>query len=168
MQELTEQDRLRRRRNVVLFVVFAFIALLVGLYPTVCTYVDQPQGYWPSYAQAPRSGPDAMPALLPPSATEIHTRRDDGQRLHWVRFTFAPADHDRMVAGLRRLTLNEARAVPVVGPGFTPWWTINPRTMLGKAGNRLEAYEVPGPPHGYLFIDPLSSTGFYWSRTERR
>jgi hypothetical protein len=166
MQELSEADRLRRRRNVVMFVAFAAVALLVGLYPTVCTYIDQPQGFWPAYAQAPKTGADAMPPLVPPSATEIHTRRDDGQRLHWVRFTYAEADHARMTAGLRRLTLNEARAVDVVGPGFTPWWTLNPRTMLGKAGNRLEAYEVAGPPHGYLFLDPLSRTAFYWSRRE--
>ncbi|HSU16002.1 hypothetical protein [Longimicrobium sp.] len=164
MPEISEQDRLRRRRNVVLLLVFAAIAVLVGLYPTVCTYVDQPQGFWPSYAQAPKSGADALPPLVPPGATEIHTRRDDRQGLHWVRFTYEPADHDRMTSGLKRLSLNEARAVQVVGPGFTPWWTLNPRTMLGKAGNRLEAYEVAGPPHGWLFLDPLSRTGFYWSQ----
>ena len=168
MQELSETDRLRRRRNVVMFVVFAAVALLVGLYPTVCTWIDQPQGFWPTYAQAPKSGDDAMPPLVPPGATEIHTRRDPRQGLHWVRFTYDQREHGRITAGLRRLTLNEARAVQVVGPGFTPWWTLNPRTMLGKAGNRLEAYQVAGPPGGYLFLDPLSHTAFYWSRREGR
>ncbi|HEX6751790.1 MAG TPA: hypothetical protein VF092_31135 [Longimicrobium sp.] len=167
MQELTEHDRLRRRRNVVLFVVFALIAVGVGLYPTLCTWVDQPQGYWKTFAEAPRDGADALPARVPPSATEIHTRRDDRQGLRWVRFTFAPADHDRVVAGMRRLSLNEARVLRVTNPGFSPWWTINERTMLGKAGNRLEVYEAPDR-RAWLFVDPASNSGFYWSRTDAR
>ncbi|HEX8903392.1 MAG TPA: hypothetical protein VF771_00980 [Longimicrobiaceae bacterium] len=166
MQEISEPERLRRRRNVVLFVTFALIAVGIGLYPTLCTWADQPQGYWKTYVRAPHAGRDALPALVPPSATEIHTRRDDRQGLRWVRFTFAPADHDRVVAGMRRLSPNEARALRVVSPGFSPWWTINERTMLGKAGNRLEVYEVPGPPRGWIFVDPASSSGFYWSRAE--
>ena len=167
MQELTEQDRLRRRRNVVLFVVFALIAVGVGLYPTLCTWVDQPQGYWKTFAEAPHDGADALPALVPPSATEIHTRRDDRQGLRWVRFTFAPADHGRVVAGMRRLSLNEARVLDVTNPGFSPWWTINERTMLGKAGNRLEVYEAPDR-RAWLFVDPASNSGFYWSRAAGR
>jgi hypothetical protein len=157
-----EPERLRRRRNVTLLVVFALIAVALGIYPNVCTWVDQPQRYWQSYAQAPRTGVDALPALVPPSATEIHTRRDARQHLRWVRFTFAPAEHDRVVSGMRRLTLDEARSLEVVGPSFSPWWTVNERTMLGKAGNRLEVYEVPAPAGGWLFVDPASNSGFYW------
>lgn len=160
--ELTEAERLRRRRNVVLMVVFALIAIAVGIYPNVCTWVDQPQRYWKTYAEAPRTGTDALPALVPPGSTEIHTRRDAGQELRWVRFTFPAAAHDQVVSGLRRLSLGEARALQVTGPAFSPWWTVNERTMLGKAGNRLEVYEVPGPPHGWLFVDPASNSGFYW------
>jgi len=163
MQQLTEADRLRRRRSIVLLLAFSTITLALALYPSVCTYVDQPQKYWPRYAGAPHAGAEALPALVPPSATEIHTRRDARGGLYWVRFTFAPADHDRMTAGLRRLSLNEARALPVAAPTFTPWWTVNERTMLGKAGNRLEVYEVAAG-RAWLVVDPASSSGFYWSR----
>ena len=149
-----------------LLIGLSALTLALGLYPSVCTYDEQPQQYWPAYAAAPRTGGEALPALVPPSATEIHTRRDDRSGLRWVRFNFAPADHGRIVAGLRRLSLNEARALPIVAPTFTPWWTINPRTMLGKAGNRLEVYEIPGG-RAWLVIDPASSSAFYWSREMR-
>lgn len=161
--ELTPAERLRRRRSMVLLLVFSVITLALALYPSVCTYLDQPQGYWPAYAAAPRAGADALPPLVPPSAAEIHTRRDARGALYWLRFKFAPADHDRMVAGLRRLTLNEARALPVTAPTFTPWWTVNERTMLGRAGNRLEVYALPAG-NAWLVLDPASSTAFYWSR----
>jgi hypothetical protein len=167
MQQLTETDRLRRRRSVVLLIAFSFITLAIALYPSVCTYVEQPQEYWPAYAAAPRTGAEALPALVPPSATEIHTRRDAREGLYWVRFTYAPADHGRMTAGLRRLTLNEARALRIDAPTFTPWWTVNQGTMLRRAGNRLEVYAVPGRS-AWLFIDPLSKNGFYWSRETPR
>lgn len=163
MPEFTETERLRRRRSVVLLIAFSALTLALALYPSVCTYVDQPQQYWPAFAAAPRAGPEALPALVPPSATEIHTRRDHRFGLRWVRFNFAPADHDRMVAGLRRLSLNEARALPIAAPTFTPWWTVNERTMLGKAGNRLEVYALPDG-HAWLVVDPASNTGYYWSR----
>jgi hypothetical protein len=163
MQEITEQERLRRRRSVVLLVSFAAVALLIGLYPSVRSYYEQPQGYWKTYAEAPHTGPDALPAQVPASATEIHTRHDVGSGRRWVRFTFAPADHGRVTAGLRRMTLNEARGLPIDGPAFSPWWTLNERTMLGRAGTRVEAYEVPGTPRAWLFIDPSGNAGFYWS-----
>lgn len=166
MPEISEQDRLRRRRSVVLMVVLGAATILVGLIPTFCTYREQPQEYWKTFAAAPRDGRDALPAQVPPSATEIHARRDDRSGRRWVRFTFNPADKARVTAGLRRLTLNEARTVRVDGPTFSPWWTINQRTMLGRAGNRLEAYEVPGTPRAWLFIDPASNSGFYWSVAE--
>jgi len=166
MQEITEQERARRRRNVVLMLVLAAATIVVGVTPSFCTYVEQPQEYWKTYAQAPRTGRDVLPAQVPPSATEIHTRRDDRSGRRWVRFTFAPADHGRLTAGLRRLTLNEARAVVIDGPTFSPWWTINQRTMLGRAGNRLEPYEIPGSPRAWLFVDPASNAGFYWSVAE--
>jgi hypothetical protein len=146
---------------VVLLLTFSAITVVLALYPSVCTYVDQPQGFWPAYAQAPRTGPEALPALVPASATEIHTRRDARGNLFWVRFTYAPADHDPMAAGLRRLTLNEARALPVSAPTFTPWWTINERTMLGRAGERLEVYEV-AEGAAWLVLDPASHTAYYW------
>lgn len=163
MQELSETERLRRRKSLVLLLVFSVITIALALYPSVCTYIDQPQEFWPSYAAAPHAGADALPALVPPSATEIHTRRDARGGLYWVRFVFAPADHDRLTAGLRRLSLNEARGLPVAAPTFTPWWTVNERTMLGSAGKRLEVYEVPGG-RAWLFVDPASNTGYYWSR----
>jgi hypothetical protein len=166
MQEISETERLRRRRSVMLLIGLSALTLALALYPSVCTYVEQPQQYWASYAAAPRTGDEALPALVPPSATEIHTRRDDRGGLRWVRFNYAPADHDRIVTGLRRLSLNEARALPVIAPTFTPWWTINERTMLGKAGDRLEVYEVPGG-HAWLVIDPASNTGYHWSRETR-
>ena len=149
-----------------LLIGLSALTLALGLYPSVCTYVEQPQQYWPAYAAAPRTGGEALPALVPPSATEIHTRRDDRSALRWVRFNFAPADHDRMVAGLRRLSLNEARALTVDAPTFTPWWTVNQRTMLGKAGNRLEVYALPAG-NAWLVVDPASNTGYYWSRETR-
>ena len=161
--ELTPAERLRRRRSVVLLLVFSAITVALALYPSVCTYLDQPQDYWPAYAAAPRSGAHALPPLVPASATEIHTRRAPRGDLYWLRFTFAPADHDRMTAGLRRLTLNEARALQIDGPTFTPWWTVNQRTMLGRAGQRLEVYPLPGGS-AWLVLDPASSTAFYWSR----
>jgi len=167
MHEFTETERLRRRRSVVLLIAFSFITLALALYPSVCTYMDQPQGFWPAYAAAPHAGPEALPSLVPPSATEIHTRRDARGGLYWVRFNFAPADHDRMTAGLRRLTLNQARGLPVDAPTFTPWWTVNERTMLGKAGNRLEVYALPSG-NAWMFVDPASNTGFYWSRETPR
>ncbi|HEV7591015.1 MAG TPA: hypothetical protein VGO40_23095 [Longimicrobium sp.] len=167
MHQFSETDRLRRRRSVLLLVAFSAITLALALYPSVCTYVDQPQGYWPAYAAAPHAGAEALPALVPPSATEIHTRRDARGGLHWVRFNFAPADHDRMIAGLRRLSLNEARGLRVDAPTFTPWWTVNERTMLGRAGQRLEVYALPSG-NAWLFVDPASNSGFYWSRETPR
>lgn len=163
MPEITEQERLRRRRSVVLMLVLGAATILVGLTPSFCTYVEQPQEYWKTYAQAPRTGRDVLPAQVPASATEIHTRRDDRGGRRWVRFTFAPADKARVTAGLRRLSLNQARALQIDGPSFSPWWTINQRTMLGRAGDRVEAYEVPGAPRAWLFVDPASNAGFYWS-----
>ena len=160
-----EFERLRRRRNYVLLAVFGAIALLLGLIPTMCMSSGQPQGYWKTYASAPRSGEDALPALVPPSATEIHTRHDDRSGLRWVRFTFAKADHDAVTRGLRRLSQPEAKALPVKAPGFSPWWTVNERTMLGRAGDRLEAYELPGK-RAWLIVDPASDSGFYWSEGE--
>jgi hypothetical protein len=165
--QLSEADRLRRRRSVVLLLAFSAITLGLGLYPSVCTYVEQPQGYWPRFAAAPHAGAEALPALVPPSATEIHTRRDARGGLYWLRFNFAPADHGRMTTGLRRLSLNEARRLSVVAPRFTPWWTVNERTMLGRAGNRLEVYEVSAG-RAWLVVDPASRTGFYWSRETPR
>jgi len=163
MQQLTEVERLRRRRSVVLLLVFSSLTLALALYPSVCTYVEQPQEYWPAYAAAPHAGAEALPSLVPPSATEIHTRRDERGGLYWVRFNYAPADHGRMVAGLRRLTLNEARALRIDEPTFTPWWTVNQGTMLRRAGNRLEVYAVPNAS-AWLVVDPASNSGFYWSR----
>jgi hypothetical protein len=167
MQQLSETDRLRRRRSVVLLLVFSTITLGIALFPSVCTYVEQPQGYWPRYAAAPRAGAEALPALVPPSATEIHTRREERGGLYWLRFNFSPADHGRMTAGLRRLPLNEARVLRIDTPTFTPWWTVNQRTMLGSAGRRLEVYEVPGRL-AWLYIDPSSNIAFYWSREAPR
>jgi hypothetical protein len=164
MQPISEADRQRRRRSIILFLVLGAATILVGITPTFCTYVEQPQEYWKTYAQAPRAGADALPPQVPPSATEIHTRRDDRSGRRWVRFTFNPADKPRITAGLRRMTLNEARALAVDGPTFSPWWTLNQRTMLGRAGQRLEVYEVPGGSRSaWLVIDPASSAGFYWS-----
>ena len=163
MQQLTEADRLRRRRSVVLLLVFSAITLALALYPSVCTYVDQPQRYWPAYAAAPHAGAEALPALVPPSATEIHTRRDARGNYFWTRFTYAQADHDRIIRGLRRLAPGEARALPVSAPTFTPWWTIDERTMLGRAGERLEVYEV-AEGAAWIVLDPASHTAFYWRR----
>lgn len=163
MQPTNEEDRQRKRRNIVLFLVLGVATVLVGVTPTFCTYVEQPQEYWKAYAQAPHTGADALPPQVPASATEIHTRRDDRSGRRWVRFTFAPADKLAMTAGMRRLSLDEARALTVDGPTFSPWWTLNQRTMLGRAGNRLEAYEIPGPSRAWLVIDPSSNAGFYWS-----
>jgi len=167
MQQLTETERLRRRRSVVLLFAFSAITLGLALYPSVCTYVEQPQKYWPAYATAPHAGAEALPSLVPPSATEIHTRRDDRGGLYWLRFTYAPADHGRMVAGLRRLSLDEARALQVDAPTFTPWWTVNPGTMLRRSASRLEVYALPGRS-AWLVVDPASSSGFYWSREAGR
>jgi len=148
---------------VVMLLTFTLIAIALALYPSVCSYVAQPQGYWPRYAQAPRTGAEALPALVPPTATEIHTRRDPRGNYFWTRFTYTAADHDRMAAGLRRLSLDEARVLPVSAPAFTPWWTINERTMLGRAGERLEVYEVMEGA-AWLVLDPASRTAFYWRR----
>lgn len=161
--QLTPAERLRRRRSVVLLLTFSAITVALALYPSVCTYVDQPQGFWPRYASAPQTGADALPALVPPSATDIHTRRDARGNLFWTRFTYPQADHDRIAAGLRRLSLDEARALPVSAPTFTPWWTINERTMLGRAGERLEVYEV-AEGTAWIVLDPASRTAFYWRR----
>ncbi|HKP76403.1 MAG TPA: hypothetical protein VJT67_12820 [Longimicrobiaceae bacterium] len=157
----TPAERLRRRRNVVMLLTFTLIAFGLALYPSVCSYVAQPQGYWPRVADAPRTGTGALPALVPASATEVHTRSDPRGNYFWARFTYAQGDHDRITAGLRRLSLNEARALPVSAPAFTPWWTINERTMLGRAGDRLEVYEV-AEGSAWLVLDPASRTGYYW------
>jgi len=167
MQPISEADRQRRRRSVVLFLVLGSAAVLVGITPTYCTYREQPQAYFKAYAQAPHAGADALPPQVPASATEIHTRRDDRSGRRWVRFTFNPADRERITAGLRKMNLNEARALTVDGPTFSPWWTLNQRTMLGRAGQRLEVYEVPGGSRrAWLVIDPVSNAGFYWSVSE--
>jgi hypothetical protein len=68
MHEISPAEQLQRRRNRVMFVVFGALALAFALYPTVCSYVDQPQGYWPRYADVPRGGADALPALERPAA----------------------------------------------------------------------------------------------------
>jgi hypothetical protein len=167
MHEISPAEQLQRRRNRVMFVVFGALALAFALYPTVCSYVDQPQGYWARYADVPQAGAGALPALVPASATEIHTRRDDRSGLRWVRYTVPRAEHDRVVAGLRRLSKHEATALHVDAPAFTPWWTVNERTMLGRAGNRLEVYALP-QGGAWLFVDPSSSIGFYWSRAQAR
>jgi hypothetical protein len=163
MTEFTAPERQQRRRNRLLLVLFAALALAFALYPSVCTYVEQPQRYFHSYAQAPRGGPDALPPLVPGSATEIHTRRDARGGLYWVRFNFPPAEHAHVVAGLRRLPRGEATVLHIDEPTFTPWWTVNERTMLGRAGNRLEVYADPAG-HAWLFVDPASSNAFYWRR----
>jgi hypothetical protein len=162
MQEPIDADRLRRRRSVVLLIVFGLAALGIGVCTSVRTRGRQPEAYWPAYAQAPRAGADALPPFVPPSATEIHVRRDASEHMRWVRFTYAPADHDRVTAGLRRLSFAESLGVDVQGPSFTPWWTVNERTMLGRAGKRLEVWQVPGKK-AWLFVDPLANAGFYWS-----
>jgi hypothetical protein len=170
MQEISPAESLKRRRNRVMFVVFGALALAVALFPSMCAYMDQPQRYWPTYAQSPREGPDKLPRVVPPSATEIHTRRDDRSGLLWIRFAYPPAEHDRLVMGMRRLSQGEATVLHVDAPGFTPWWTLNERTMMGRAGKRLEGYAIPGdlggqPESAWLFLDPSSNLAFYWRRT---
>lgn len=157
-------EALRKRRNLLLFLVLAAVVLGVGLCSTVRARLAQPEAFYPTAAEA-RVRPDGfLPALLPPSATEIHERRDRGSGRVWARFRFAPADLERMTTGLRRLSLEEARALEITGPAFTPWWTINPRTLLGSQGRRLRVYEVTGDDAGWLVVDPRSTLAFYWSR----
>lgn len=155
---------LQKRKNVILFVSLAAIVFLVALFPTVCTYVEQPQAFYPTAAEA-RIRPDGyLPTLIPPSATEIHERRDGGSGRVWSRFRFEPADMDRMTAGLRRVPLEEVPRVPVRTPSFTAWWTINPGTLTGSQRRHLRVYEVTGDDAGWLVVDPRSRLAYYWSR----
>lgn len=163
MTEQPEFEALRRRRNYVLLAVLSLLTLGVGLYPTVCTYIEQPQSFYQSYREVPQRPGDSFPALMPPSATEIHERHDRDGSAAWVRFTFHPRDLQRMTAGLRRLTPEEAQALSIVGPSFSPWWTINRNTMNKRMGKALQVYEVPAPDRGYLAIDPRTNYAFYWT-----
>ncbi|HYJ80475.1 MAG TPA: hypothetical protein VEW03_12760 [Longimicrobiaceae bacterium] len=164
MPETPGPDRLQKRKNLVLLLVLALLTVAVALYPTVCTYVEQPQAYYPSAATAPRDSGAALPALVPASATEVHERRDRGSGRTWVRFTYRPEDADRIAAGLRRLPLDEVRRLQVPGPSFTPWWTLSSRTLQASPGERLRVYEVAGGDAGWLALDPRSNLAFYWSR----
>ncbi|HEX8691704.1 MAG TPA: hypothetical protein VF746_04740 [Longimicrobium sp.] len=157
-------EALRRRRNLVLFLALAALVLGVGLCTTVRARAVQPEVFYPTAAEA-RVRPDGyLPTLLPPSATEIYERHDRETGRVWARFRFAPADLERMTTGLRRLSLDEARALEITGPAFTPWWTINPRTLLGSQGPRLRVYEVGGDAAGWLVVDPRTDLAFYWTR----
>jgi hypothetical protein len=157
-------EALRKRRNLLLFLALVALVLGVGLCTTVRARSVQPEAFYATAAEA-RVRPDGfVPTLLPPSATGVHVRRDRGSGRVWARFSFAPADLERMTTGLRRLSLEEARALEITGPAFTPWWTINPRTLLGSQGRRLRVYEVAGDDAGWLAVDPRSNLAFYWSR----
>src|SRR3712207_2077526 len=103
-----EPEALRRRRNYVLLAILSVLTLAIGLYPSFCTYVEQPRSFYQSYREVPQRPGDSFPALMPPSATEIHERHDRDGSAAWVRFTFDPRDRERMTAGLRRLTPQEA------------------------------------------------------------
>ena len=164
MKATPTPEALRRRRNLVLLLVLGALTLAAGLFPTVCSYVEQPEQFYATYAEAPRRPDGFLPTLVPPSATEIHERRDSDSGRVWARWKFDPAERERMVAGLRPLSLDEAKRLVVEPPAFTAWWTINPRTMQTSQGRKIQVYEVPGDDQGWLVVDPRSNLAFYWSR----
>ncbi|HEU4452346.1 MAG TPA: hypothetical protein VFR81_04770 [Longimicrobium sp.] len=158
------QAREQQRRNVVLFVALAAIVFAIALLPTVCAYTEQPEAFYATAAEAPRRPDGFLPVLIPPSATEIHERRDKGSGRVWAKFQFALSDVERMTAGLRRLSEDEARGLNVPQPSFTAWWTMNPGTLQGSQRRHLRVYEVPGDDAGWLVVDPRSRLAYYWSR----
>jgi hypothetical protein len=153
----------RRRRIAVLLIALAG-ALALALLPVLCTRYETPESYHATYAELPR-GPDRVsPALVPPSATRIRERHEVDAGARWVSFRFDPRDLPAMTRGLRLLSPEEVERLAVRPPPFTPWWTINRRTLRGSQGKRLQVYEVPGADAGWLAVDPRSNLAFYWSR----
>jgi hypothetical protein len=154
----------QQRKNVVLFVALAAIVFAIALLPTVCSYVEQPEAFYETAAQAPRRPEGVLPVLIPPSATEIHERRDQGSGRVWAKFRFDITELSRMTTGLRRLTEDEVRRLTVPQPSFTAWWTMNPGTLQGSQRRHLRVYEVTGGDAGWLVVDPRSRLAYYWSR----
>lgn len=154
----------QQRKNVLLFVALAAAVFAVAMLPTVCSYTQQPEAFYATAAQAPLRPDGHLPTLIPPSATDIHERRDRGSGRVWSKFRFEPADLERMTAGLRRLSEDEARRLAIPQPSFTPWWTMNPGTLQGSQRRYLRVYEVAGDDAGWLVVDPRSRLAYYWSR----
>ena len=157
----TPSQRELHRKNVRLFLILALAALVVGLIPAFCKRYEQPQAYYQTRAELPDSG--WLPALIPPSAREIHAQRepDTGQR--WVRFAFDSTDMARVTAGARRLSPAEVKRLTPRSPTLSSWWQINPNTFQGKRAGRMPVYQVTGPDQGYVAIDPGNFVAFYWS-----
>jgi hypothetical protein len=154
----------QQRKNVVLFVALAAMVFAIALLPTVCSYVAQPEAFYETAARAPRRPDGFLPVLIPPSATEIHERRDQGSGRVWSKFRFDITELEGMTRGLRRLSEDEARRLQVPQPSFTAWWTMNPGTLQGSQRRHLRVYEVTGDDAGWLVVDPRSRLAYYWSR----
>lgn len=159
----TEFERVRKRRNIALLLVLGAAALIVGLIPGMCASGNQPEVYAPTMSQVPANAAVRLPAWVPATAREVHARTDRSSGGRWVRFAFNPADTERMTAGMRPLTAPETQALVPTGPGFSPWWTLNERTMMGSQGKKLRGWEVGAPDAGYLVVDPRTSSAFFWT-----
>ena len=160
--ETPPQER-RRRARVLLMALFAALAL--AFFPAWCMRYEVPESYHATYAEAPRES-GIFPALMPPSAREIRARHDPDGGARWVRFVYAPADLPAMTRGARRLPEAEVKALAdrMRPPPYTRWWQINPGTLRGSQGRRLEVYEIEqGPDRGWLAVDARTESAFFWS-----
>ncbi|HEX2205017.1 MAG TPA: hypothetical protein VHG91_17030 [Longimicrobium sp.] len=140
-------------------------ALALGLLPAWCSGAGAPAAYYPTRADAPATGDDALPAVVPPSAREVHARRETSTGRRWIRFAYDPADLPAMTAGARRLSVDEVKRLSLTfrPPPYSGWWNVNPGALRGSQGKRLQVFQLPGSGGAWLAADPRSHVAFYWS-----
>lgn len=151
----------RRRSNTAVFLLAAAAIAVIALVPAVCGQLARPSEHYPTRAEAARRAAVPLPALVPPSATEIYDRRDAAAGARWLRFTFAERDVPAMTTGLRRLTVEQAGEVEVPNPGWSDWWLLSSRTLSGGQGKQLQVWEAGD---AYLVLDPRTRTAYWWTR----
>ncbi|HEX6038229.1 hypothetical protein [Longimicrobium sp.] len=160
--------KVRRRNVITAFLVLLFVLVLMAI-PATYRKFQQREAVYDTHAaavqaQAVENGD--IPTFVPPTATEIHTRRNRQTDQRFVRFNFQPAEVPALTRGMRRVEGEEAlKRVSVPSPGWSRWWLITSRTLTGGQGEYLEVYHIPsGPDRGYLALDPRTRHGYFWSR----
>ena len=158
-------SRTAPRQRALVFLAALLAALALGLLPAWCAGAGAPETFYPTRADAPSSGDDALPATLPPSAREIHARRETSTGRRWIRFAYDPADLPAMTAGARQLSVDELKRLSLTfrPPPYSGWWNINAGGLRGSQGKRLQVFRLADPGGAYLAADPRSHVAFYWS-----
>jgi hypothetical protein len=157
-----------RRRNIITLVIVAAVLIAAAFIPATVRRFQQPEEKFDTYiaaADAKTVERGILPAFVPPSATDIYTRRNKVTGQRFVRFTYPEGGLQPATAGMRRLPLAEVERMQVPTPGWSRWWPITSRTLSGSQGERLEVWEIAaGADRGYLTLDPRTRQAFFWSR----